>query len=180
MTKEGFIKALIDHEGSVSHMYLCTSGKVTIGIGLMLEDVDEAKKLEFIRKSDGKDATKPEIEEEYKKIKGLEKGQGMSFYNDRTNLLGKKESLDREFERRLKLAENDARKFFPGFDKLPQNAQFVLIDLAFNIGGTKFVKSKWPCLYKALEERNWRRAAKETKGIYQKQKKTRKTRETLM
>ncbi len=48
-------------EGCISHMYLDTVGKVTVGVGNMLPTADAATALPFIRTGSGNNATENEI-----------------------------------------------------------------------------------------------------------------------
>jgi hypothetical protein len=76
--------------------------------------------------------------------------------------------LDARLKKELSQAKTDAKSFFPDFDKLPDTAQWALVDMAFNLGGTglkNFVKLK-AALEKALQSKkkdDWEAAAAESK-----------------
>lgn len=86
MGYENIKKRMIESEGNVTHMYLDTKGKVTVGIGAMLPDVNAAKKLGFVTKDKKLKAALKQIEEDYKAVKKQPKGKIASAYKKYTKL----------------------------------------------------------------------------------------------
>jgi GH24 family phage-related lysozyme (muramidase) len=41
-------------------------------------------------------------------------------------------------------------------------AKVALMDMIYNLGETKFSRSKWPNLFKAVNQRDWKEAAKQS------------------
>ena len=50
---------------------------------------------------------------------------------------------------------------FPSFDQYPQTVQFGLLDMAFNLG-TNGLVTKSPSFKKAIEAKDWKKAATES------------------
>ncbi len=62
MGYEDIKKRMIESEGNITHMYLDTKGKVTVGIGAMLPDVNAAKKIGFVTRDKKLKVTLKQIE----------------------------------------------------------------------------------------------------------------------
>ena len=54
------------------------------------------------------------------------------------------------------------RKRFPHLSSYPAEVQLILLDFMYNIGPTKFVRSKWPRFFEALDRRDWKGMANES------------------
>ena len=62
-------------EGCISHMYLDTVGKVTVGVGNMLPTADAATALPFIQTGSGNNATDNEIRADYNNVAAQASGK---------------------------------------------------------------------------------------------------------
>ena len=85
-TWQDFRKEIKISEGSISHMYLDTVGKVTVGVGNMLPNVAAAQRLSFVVRVTKKKATKDEIKTDFETIRNQTKGQVASRYKAKTKL----------------------------------------------------------------------------------------------
>lgn|SRR5262249_16520206 len=157
-----------DFEGDYDFMYLDSKGNVTIGVGILLANAGAAKSagITFKNRTTGKTATPAEIEKDYNSVKAASKGMIASKYKKFTQL-DATGGLDARLKKELTQAKSDAKSYYPDFDKLPDGAQWALVDMAFNLGGTglkQFVKLK-AALDKAMQSKakeDWEAAAKES------------------
>ena len=153
--KERMIKA----EGKVDHLYLDTKGKVTVGIGAMLPDVNAAKKIGFVTRDKKVKATPQQIEDEFKAIKKETKGKKAHTYKAATKLVLPETEIDKLLKAHIKDFKNQLRSKYSGFDGFPDEAQEALLDMAFNLG-THALKTEWPKLNeKGIEKKDWKAAA---------------------
>ena len=182
-------KTIRKHESKTNYMYKDTAdggGKVTVGIGLMLPNAESAIKLPFTV-PDGNGGRRLATDKEkgvafhsVSKINN-KKGYKASSFDPISGKIAKDyglknmslpdEIIDKLLEKRL---ENDilsVKRKIKNFDKLPNQAKRALIDLEYNQGPTKFVRSRkingieegWPNLFESLDEMNGSNAAKESK-----------------
>ena len=66
------------------------------------------------------------------------------------------------FEEDIKAATVTADKFLP--DDVPEEVRDIVINMSFNMGGSRFNREKWPKLFKAIESEDWETAAAEMKN----------------
>ena len=160
-----------DFEGDYDFMYLDSKGNVTIGVGILLANAGAAKSagITFKNRTTGKTATPAEIEKDYNSVKAASKGMIASKYKKFTQL-DATGGLDARLKKELTQAKSDAKSYYPDFAKLPDGAQWALVDMAFNLGGTglkKYAKLK-AALDKAVQSKakdDWKAAAKESSRI---------------
>lgn len=148
-------------EGSISHMYLDTVGKVTVGVGNMLPDVASAQKLGFVDRKTLKAATKDEIKTEFEKISKLTKGHRAGSYKKDTKLDLPSSAIETLLDSRIEKFKKELKLMFPSFDQYPMTVQFALLDMAFNLG-TNGLVTKFPSFKKAIEAKDWKKAASES------------------
>jgi GH24 family phage-related lysozyme (muramidase) len=169
MTEADYIAKLKkDFEGEYDFMYLDSRGNVTIGVGILLASASAAKSagISFKNRKTGKAATPAEIEKDFNSVKAAPKGMDESKYEKFTELVATG-GLDARLKKELNQAKSDAKSYYPDFDKLPDGAQWALVDMAFNLGGAglkKYVKLK-AALDKAVKSKakeDWEVAAKES------------------
>lgn len=104
---------LILHEGLKLKPYRCPAGKLTIGVGRNYED-NPLTPQEQIRLF-GKAMPQKDLYESLNK--GITREQAIYL-----------------LERDIQHSTRDARALVPNFDSLSEQRQFVLIDMAFNMG----------------------------------------------
>jgi GH24 family phage-related lysozyme (muramidase) len=156
-----FKKEIKASEGSISHMYLDTVGKVTVGVGNMLPDIASAQRLGFVDRKTLKPATKEEIKTEFEKVSKLVKGLIASSYKKDTTLDLPSTEIDKLLDSRIDGFKTELKGKFPSFDTYPMTVQFGILDMAFNLG-TNGLVTKFPSFKKAIEEKDWKKAATES------------------
>ena len=160
-TMTDFKKEIKLSEGSISHMYLDTVGKVTVGVGNMLPNVSAAKKLAFVNRTTKKKATDTEKETDFNTVKKQPKGRIASSYRQHTKLDLPTIEIDKLLDKRINEFKRGLKLSFPKFDSYPVTAQMAMLDMAFNLGVNGLV-TKFPSLKKAIESQDWTTAAKES------------------
>jgi len=91
---------------------------------------------------------------------------GLDYHEVRTGACDlTSDQVDKLLEASIQIALATARSLVPNFDALPENQQLVLIDLAYNLGGTrlaefhntlKFIKNQdWPNAAANLQQSAW-------------------------
>ena len=157
------IPRLESFEGRISHMYKCTGGEVTIGIGHAIATVSDAPALSWT--IDGRPATDAEIQADYARVQAAEKGLVAKAYAPLTQCRMADADIDA-------LAAADVNRFeallaaeLPNWNTYPPSAQAALFDMGFNlgIGGLQ----KFTHLLDAVDAGQWDVAANEChrKGI---------------
>lgn len=160
-TWEDFKREIKASEGSISHMYLDTVGKVTVGVGNMLPDVASAQKLSFVDRKTQQTATKDAIKTDFETVSKLNKGMIASSYKKDTKLDLPNTAINTLLDSRIASFKNEIKLKFPSFDTYPMTVQFALLDMAFNLG-TNGLVTKFPSFKKAIEAKEWKTAAKES------------------
>jgi lysozyme len=107
------VEQLILHEGLRLKPYRCTANKLTIGVGRNYEDNPLTPQEQI--KLFGKAMPQKELYESLNK--GITREQAIYL-----------------LERDIQNSTRDARSLVPNFDSLSEQRQFVLIDMAFNMG----------------------------------------------
>jgi GH24 family phage-related lysozyme (muramidase) len=158
---QDFRKEIKISEGSISHMYLDTVGKVTVGVGNMLPNVAAAQKLPFIVRANGKRATSDEIKTDFETVGKQARGQVASRYQTYTKLDLPENEINTLLDTRIATFKRELKLKFPDFDSYPITVQFALTDMAFNLG-TNGVVIKFPTFTKAIKDKDWAKAAAES------------------
>lgn len=160
-TWDDFRKEIKKSEGCISHMYLDTVGKVTVGVGNMLPDVAAAQKLAFIVRATKKKATADQIKTDFETVKKQTKALVASSYKKHTLLDLPDKDINTLLDSRISEFKKQLKGKFTEFDKYPLTVQFALMDMAFNLG-TNGVVTKFPSFTKAIKAKDWTKAAKES------------------
>jgi GH24 family phage-related lysozyme (muramidase) len=158
---------LIRAEGMKSYIYLDTAGFMTVGVGHMIgkpaAPSADAWKFEWRDTTTDKLQNEPkEIGKEFERLSRLNYGPAITAHS-----FAKAATLkldETQIKRLLEADINDflaqLRRKFPTFDSFPETAQLALLDMAFNLGTTKFLGT-YPTLINAVlqEKPNWEVAA---------------------
>ena len=81
-------RAHIKHgEGSINHMYLDTVGKVTVGVGNMLPNIESAKALPFVLEDSSKPASQEDIKNDFENVSEQQLGMFAQRYHNYTKLV---------------------------------------------------------------------------------------------
>jgi len=144
-------------EGRVPHMYRCTGGEVTIGIGHAIKTPEDASAL--IWTVEGRAATPDEIRADYDRVAASEKGHVAHQYSGLSTIRMPDDAIN-------VLAAADVESFsapvaakIPGFTSYPGCVQAALFDMAFNLGVGGLLK--FHKLLAACDAGDWNTAAGE-------------------
>lgn len=156
-----FEHELIASEGSISHMYLDTVGKVTVGVGNMIPNAATAQQLRFVLRNTRQAASPQQIRAEFDTISKQPKGKVASTYKIHTTMDLPQSEITRLMRDRIESLRRELKNPFPSFDSYPITVQFALVDMAFNLG-LKGLVDKFPKFNKAVLSNDWQTAAKES------------------
>jgi GH24 family phage-related lysozyme (muramidase) len=152
------IAKLKEFEGSVGWMYRDTAGKVTVGVGLMLPNVEAACALPFMVA--GSAASVEQIGEEFARVAALPLGKAAGFYRRPGSPELAQETIDAKLESVLVEFEGRLRAKLAGYDKLPDGVKMAMLDMAYNLGPAGLLEG-YPRLLHAVETGAWSKAAAE-------------------
>ncbi|WP_053227844.1 glycoside hydrolase family protein [Solirubrobacter soli] len=149
-------------EGAITHMYLDTVGKVTVGVGRMLPDAAAAQKIAFVRNADSAAASQQEIADEFAAIKAKEAGKVASVYKASTTLHVTAATIDALLTDDLTNVVTGLQSKFPDYASYPENVQGALIDMAFNLG-LHGLMTKFPTFVGLIKKKDFKGAAAESR-----------------
>ncbi len=165
LDKAVFLQHLKAVEGFATHMYKDTANNVTVGIGLLLGDASDAKKLPFVIKGTNTPAHPLHIENAFNIVKNSSKSgaAGAAAFEPLTNI---EISLAEATVRALNAMDDFLRQltssnFFPEFGTYPKTVQMGILDLAYVLGPTG-TRDTYKNFTAAVRRRNWKLAAKES------------------
>lgn len=157
----GFLQ---ENEGSIRWMYLDILGKVTTGVGFLIDSAKDAQALLFTQGDDGDRASAADIAAEWQKVKADQAGAkaGHRYFKDRTRLRLSEEDIDELFSTKVDTFEAALKKnaAFAAFDEWPADAQLGLLGMAWALG-TGFA-AKFPAFAAACARRDFDKAAAES------------------
>jgi lysozyme len=144
-------------EGSIPHMYRCTGGPVTIGIGHSMPGSRAAAKLSWM--VGGAAASASVVEADFRKVAAAAKGLVASKYAPLTTCRMDNATIERLAFEDIESFEKKLQAALPNWSNYPEAAQQALFDMAFNlgVGGLK----KFRKMLKAVDEGDWETAAAE-------------------
>lgn len=146
-----------DFEELVPHIYLDTKGKITTGVGALVDDETTFKAVDWLvdNKRPATDAEKQAAYNRFQDLKRQKKfGQdyGAGYYKDKSRLhVSEAYALQRMNDH----LQNDLKKLregIDGFDSLPYPLKEVLLDIRYNTGAVS--QTKWPNLRNGIREKN--------------------------
>jgi GH24 family phage-related lysozyme (muramidase) len=149
---------LVPYEGNVSHLYLDTAGKVTVGIGNLLPTAAAAKVLGFVHRITNAPATVAEIQTDFDSVSKQAGARPAAYYRRFTSLDLPPLDIDKLFAVRVAEFQSQLLTSYPRWDGYPPSAQLALLDMAFNLG-TFALKNRWPNLNRAIDAQDWAQAA---------------------
>jgi GH24 family phage-related lysozyme (muramidase) len=160
MTKEEIFRHFEKHEGVISHMYLDTVGKVTVGIGFMIPDPHSALTYRLTNRTSGAPATSQEKLAEWTQVAQQTKGKIAQSYKKFTQLEMPDDEVRRVLDDKLRGFAESLRTRFAAFDTYPASAQLALLDMIFNLGPNGLFKG-FPTMCKAVDRLDWAKCAAE-------------------
>ncbi len=147
-------------ESNITHLYLDTTGHVTIGYGHLLANINNTVALPFVHKSDGAAANTVEKQTEWTTIKSKHFGQPYpaTYYDQFCTLILNQPDIDTLLTNDLAVFEHQLGSLFPNYPKFPQSAKAGLVDMIFNLGmGT--LRSVFTNFVAAVNRQDWATAA---------------------
>jgi hypothetical protein len=133
-----FQKWTEDNEGRLPYMYLDVLGKVTTGIGNLIDSVFAAQALPWKHGASGSLATPSEVATGWAAVKALQdqkeaSGRYTAFQNA-TDLRLSQSDVDNLFQSVLSDFTSKLKVGFPNFDSLPADAQMALLGMSWALG----------------------------------------------
>lgn len=157
MNRAQVIDRLDRFEGRIPHMYRCTGGEVTIGVGHAIQSEDEAEALAWDQPA--------AVADDYQRVATAEPGLVAGAYADLSTCRMGDTEITRLCDEDVSRFESQLKREFPQWDSYPDVVQQALFDMAFNLGvaGLK----KFVNMLAAVDIGDWETAAKEChrKGI---------------
>lgn len=172
-TRATLKKNLVEYEDSISHLYLDTKGKVTVGIGHLIPNKNAMSGVTMYKVKNKLLTTPATLQEkmtEFSNITKLPWGKRYSAksFEKHTTLKMKEFDINNLFNKHLdsfyvelKNIYKKEKGFSKNFDDFHQNVQLALFDMIFNLGATKLVKS-FPKFNEALKKDDFKEAAKQS------------------
>jgi GH24 family phage-related lysozyme (muramidase) len=149
---------LISNEGNISHMYLDTVGRVTVGVGHMMPSVQAAQTIDFVNRQSQQQATSQQIADDFKSVSRQQPALAASRYQQFTKLELTASGIDNLLSADIAAMETGVRSEFGDYDAYPEPAQDGILDMAFNLGVTGLVKH-FPAFKAAAERKDWNTCA---------------------
>lgn len=85
-----------------------------------------------------------------------------SWYANKTKVRIPDKVIDQRLDAKIAEFKQYLNNIFPDVNEFPPNVQLALLDMVYNLGPTNLVK-KFPNFCKAIRERRWMDAAKESR-----------------
>src|SRR5205814_6057493 len=151
MDRTAVIARLRQFEGCIGHMYKCTGGEVTIGIGHALQTAADALTLSW--QIDGAPAPADRVRSDYEAVAAAPKGRAAAAYAHLTQCRLTAEDAQKLVAADVESCETQLAAALPNWHSYPALAQEALLDMAFNLGlgGLK----KFVTLLHAVDSANW-------------------------
>jgi GH24 family phage-related lysozyme (muramidase) len=143
-------------EGRVPHMYRCTGGKVTIGIGHAIETPAEAVLLTW--SIDGRPATAAEIQADYARVAAAQLDLLAKAYAGLSQCRMSDPDIDALIAADVTRFTASLAARLPNWSTYPVPAQAALFDMAFNLG-LDGLMGGFPHLLAAVDAGQWNVAA---------------------
>jgi GH24 family phage-related lysozyme (muramidase) len=155
---QAFVLARLERfEGRIPHMYRCTGGEVTIGIGHAILSPEDATKLGWM--VDGRAATPDEVRAGYARVASAEMGLVASRYAPLSACRMPDIAIDALAASDVDAFSSQIAAHVPGFSAYPDCVQAALFDMAFNLGIGGLLK--FHKLLAACDAGDWNTAAAE-------------------
>lgn len=162
-TLESMLRA---SEGATNYLYQDSVGKVTIGVGNLIENEDAAAEL-YLFTENGLPASDKQKREAYQRVWNAPGVRYDGFarkaktYQNYTDIRISSEEIDKLLSKKILQFYRGIKIIFPCFDSFPSPAKLALMDMAFNLGLTG-LNLRWPKLKNAVRKKIWSKAAIES------------------
>ncbi len=144
-------------ENLIQHIYLDTEGKITTGVGALIDDEDVFMAVDWL--VDGKRpatvAEKKAAYDHFQDLKRQEKfGQkyGAGYYKDESRLQVPEEYALKRLNEHLQNDLKKLREGIDGFDNLPYPLKDVLMDIRYNTGSV--TRKNWKFLREGIDKKD--------------------------
>ena len=157
------IPRLQSFEGCEPHMYRCTGGKVTIGIGHAIETPADAVALSWA--IDGRPAADTEIQTDWASIAAAQMNLAAPAYAPLTQCRMASDGITALVAADVARFEAKLAAALPNWSTYPEPVQEALFDMGFNLGVDGLLK--FHMLLAAVDAGQWAEAAAQShrKGI---------------
>lgn len=162
---------LDDLEGNIKHLYIDTTGNVTVGVGHHINNRIAMSNIAMYTKKNNRPfnlASLPEKFSEYDNVKKLETGKSASWYEQYTRLIMKEHDIFAQKEKHIMSFYNELKGYYSqrngfksNFDDFPSNIQIGLFDMIFNLGLTVLVNT-FVMFNDAIKKEDWKLAASQS------------------
>jgi GH24 family phage-related lysozyme (muramidase) len=153
---EQSLAKLKEFEGCIPWMYRDTVGKMTVGVGLLLPNIQAAQSLPFLA---GAHAANPqEIAADFARVDALPPGHASAFYKSPSSLELSQQTIDAKLTAVLQNFETNLRAHLPQYDAFPDGIKMALLDMIYNLGPEGLFKG-FPHFIAAVEAQFWAQAA---------------------
>ena len=143
-------------EGSTNYLYLCPAGKVTCGVGHVIQSLSEALAMPFLVGVSL--ANIQQITNDYNNIRVAQPGLVVTSYMPYTTIRLSDDYVETILEKDIAAFLGYLHLTWPNFDSFPEPAQEAAFDVAYNVG-SKGLTTKFPHLVQAIDAGDWTTAA---------------------
>ena len=167
ISEAAFIQHLKDagNELYVPYMYKDEKDNVTVGIGTLLEDAQEAKGLPFVERGTNKKAHKNHIINAFNKVKNspISGIAGHLKFKPVTNIVISEADAVNLASKDMQAFINELKmqRFYREFDTFPVTAKMGLLDMIYTLGLTRLL-DQFDTFNPAVRRRDWKLAAIES------------------
>ena len=150
------------HEDKISWMYLDTRGNVTVGIGLMLPNLDAALAQPFKIEGMGGPlpATHEQITNDWNRVTSMPMGKVAVAYHSMSSCFLADEDITANLFAYVKTEEATLQRGLPGYDQFPDPAKIALLDMGYNLGAAGVLHG-YPHLCAACVAGDWKAASQQ-------------------
>lgn len=145
------------YEGKVPHMYLDSRGFVTVGVGHLLSEAEDAVKLPF-QTIEGQSASNDAIMAEFYKVQQQEGNRIARYYKQFTQLVLSNDAMNALTDKHIDSFYGELKVIYEDFDSFPSDVKLALFDLIFNLGMTA-LRKRWPKMNACIAAKDWEGAA---------------------
>ena len=160
------LQRLERQEGRVTHMYLDTRGYVTVGVGHMIPDENQAATLAFIHRGTGQVAAADDIRKEYNALKKRPYGRrySASTFQPYTLLELSDSTIDQLTRKHIQSFTGELQTIYgnAAFSAMPDKVKLALYDMIFNLGMPN-LKNGYPNFNRHIRNGDWAAAARESR-----------------
>lgn len=146
------------YEGKIAHMYLDSNAFVTIGVGHLISNLEEAQRLHLYNIENEK-ATTSEIERDFAAVMSRPANKVATYYKQYTTLVLPSDEIDKLTDKHIENFEEELNILYDNFEQFPSEVKLALFDMIFNLGMTK-LKNTWPKFNASIRNGDWQNAAK--------------------